>query len=148
MTPNSQRFEFRVLGISREMERLETEAEQQDAFLLINLRIWSGKFRRMLLLCTLIAVSICMFLAQRIGATLGLNALMPLWLYQSLWNVVVTLVFAIGLLWFSRRQYARGMREYLVECGIPTCLHCGYNLTGASATRCPECGSATVRDRT
>jgi uncharacterized paraquat-inducible protein A len=37
----------------------------------------------------------------------------------------------------------RCLRQWLNENGYPTCLKCGYNLTGNKSNRCPECGHAT-----
>ncbi len=44
--------------------------------------------------------------------------------------VVVCLLVGIYLIATSRRTVAAG----------PRCGHCGYNLTGSTANRCPECG--------
>jgi hypothetical protein len=39
--------------------------------------------------------------------------------------------------WIRRRRWRRGL-----------CLHCGYNLTGNTSGRCPECGTAIGRAET
>ena len=44
-------------------------------------------------------------------------------------------------LWFLDRR-RRWLRLRLVAQGVPICLHCGYDLTGNSSGRCPECGDA------
>ncbi len=43
---------------------------------------------------------------------------------------------AVWLLW--RNGYERGWRA--ARDIPPTCPNCGYNLTGLTACRCPECG--------
>lgn len=55
------------------------------------------------------------------------------------------LVLAVLLLWgrFLRQEYARALRGLLRERGIPVCMACGYNLTGITEPRCPECGTAS-----
>ena len=51
----------------------------------------------------------------------------------------VTLLVAT-LIW--RSGYKRGWR--LARNAPPTCPACGYNLSGLSACRCPECGTTFV----
>jgi hypothetical protein len=51
-----------------------------------------------------------------------------------LWIPVAGLAVVTGIsLWQARRQARRGA-------AFPTCLRCGYNLTGNVSGRCPECG--------
>ena len=41
--------------------------------------------------------------------------------------------------WFWRHQTRRFLRQQLLEHGIPICVKCGYDLTGNTSGKCPEC---------
>ena len=72
---------------------------------------------------------------------LGFRLLWPAWetwpdgrtiLYLGIWIPVAPLVAATGLLWWlDRRKIPPGH-----------CRRCGYDLTGNTSGRCPECGTA------
>jgi hypothetical protein len=56
--------------------------------------------------------------------------------------VWISLLVAIVLtLRGGRRHIQAWLRQGLNDSGCPTCLACGYNLTGLTEPRCPECGS-------
>lgn len=44
----------------------------------------------------------------------------------------------------QRHQYQQLLREKLNEWGYATCTHCGYDLTGVTSRKCPECGWARM----
>lgn len=46
-------------------------------------------------------------------------------------------VIALAVLW--RRGYVQGW--HAARKTPPTCIRCGYNLSGLTQCRCPECGS-------
>ena len=46
-------------------------------------------------------------------------------------------LFVVFLIW--RHGYARGWRQARGE--APMCPQCGYNLSGLTQCRCPECGT-------
>lgn len=143
MTPFSQRFTVRLLGISGALERFETEAEQRAAFQAVGERVNRRRSTRFARFLVVIALALTATgLTRPVSAALGLSGLMPRWLYEVLSNGAVAVFVVLGLLWFSRRRFSRGMHEHLVERGMPTCLKCGYDLTGTTAPRCPECGAA------
>lgn len=47
---------------------------------------------------------------------------------------------SILTLWFVRKRINRNVRRELNRRGMPTCLGCGYDLTGNVSGVCPECG--------
>ncbi len=87
----------------------------------------------------LISVSLVVtqYLVRRIGEDLSL-------LGARLVGVVgyglaaALVVMAIQRLWY--KPLRDQLRRELIARGIPVCLHCGYNLTGLTEPRCPECG--------
>ena len=44
--------------------------------------------------------------------------------------------------WLLRRHYPKLLRQELLDCGVPVCVHCGYLLKGSPGPTCPECGKA------
>jgi hypothetical protein len=48
-------------------------------------------------------------------------------------------------LWLVRRRITLNVRQQLVKLGLPTCLSCGYDLTGNTSGACPECGTGVGR---
>jgi len=60
----------------------------------------------------------------------------------SVVTLVVVMLFAF-LLW--RDGYVRGWRA--ARAVPPTCPQCGYNLSGLSQCRCPECGATYELDK-
>ncbi len=56
------------------------------------------------------------------------------------------LVVFVWAMWPERKRLRRFFREELCKCGLPTCLGCGYNLTGNTSGVCPECGTEIETD--
>jgi hypothetical protein len=50
------------------------------------------------------------------------------------------------VIWLVRRRITRNLRQQLTERGLPTCMACGYDLTGNLSGVCPECGAACPAD--
>jgi len=48
------------------------------------------------------------------------------------------------LMWLWRRGITAELRAALNAQGLPTCLHCGYDLTGNTSGTCPECGKGVT----
>jgi hypothetical protein len=61
--------------------------------------------------------------------------------YTSLAIFAVLAMFGAGVaLWLVRIPIRRSLRESLIACGMPLCMHCGYDVRGQTDPRCPECG--------
>lgn len=43
-----------------------------------------------------------------------------------------------------RHRFRRFLRRELLARGVPICLYCGYDLTGNTSRRCPECGKSVI----
>ena len=63
------------------------------------------------------------------------------------WNNRIMVILALGgytaiVYLMLRRNMPKALRQQLLECGVPVCLGCGYDLRGSppGAGRCPECG--------
>jgi hypothetical protein len=87
-----------------------------------------------------------------IASILVLSAPLRSWLHQHVpfggayFREIVALVAAatIGASIYhhcSDRVVRRGVRQEMTRCGYPTCVKCGYDLTGLDDARCPECGT-------
>lgn len=58
--------------------------------------------------------------------------------------ITIWIAMLVGMfLWkpFRNRPVRRAIRQIISERGYPTCVQCGYNLTGLVEPRCPECGT-------
>jgi hypothetical protein len=60
--------------------------------------------------------------------------------YEWALPVGVALLACLLIVWVMRRQITRNIRRELNRRRLPTCLKCGYNLTGNASGSCPECG--------
>ena len=58
------------------------------------------------------------------------------------WGLTITaaLFACLVIIWLVRRRITGNLRRLLTERGSPTCLICGYDLTGNTSGVCPECG--------
>ena len=51
-----------------------------------------------------------------------------------------TAAYLVVCLVVARSVMRRSLRRLLVDCGIPVCIRCGYDLMGNVSGKCPECG--------
>jgi len=56
--------------------------------------------------------------------------------------VVVAMIACAVIVWLVRRSIMKSLRRELNRRGWPTCIPCGYDLTGNESGVCPECGAA------
>ena len=54
--------------------------------------------------------------------------------------VLVAVLACVIIVWLLRRRITLNIRQELIQRGMPTCVACGYNLTGNQTGRCSECG--------
>lgn len=54
--------------------------------------------------------------------------------------VPVMIVCCVVGLWLLNRHISKLLRYELLDCGVPTCVQCGYHLIGLPGPECPECG--------
>lgn len=54
--------------------------------------------------------------------------------------LAVTVAVLIVPAWLFKRRVGHNLRGYVRAVRVPTCHTCGYNLTGLTEPRCPECG--------
>lgn len=59
--------------------------------------------------------------------------------------VVVTIVLLLSYLLVWRNGYINGFRA--ARTGAPICPNCGYDMTGLTECRCPECGRSFELDK-
>ena len=59
--------------------------------------------------------------------------------------VIVAVIGCFVIIWLVRRGITRNLRLELTKRGLPTCLACGYDLTGNVSGVCPECGTNSAR---
>lgn len=140
-----QSFRFRVLGISRELSYLDDESAQRAAFLAVRRQVrrsWLGFAPYVLfpVIYPLIGWFFVRPLGLKLGVPGGVAGVLPRWLFEALVMTAVGLAIGYGWLWLERRRYRRALWAHLCTLGVPTCQHCGYNLTGLAQPRCPECG--------
>lgn len=72
---------------------------------------------------------------------LPVKHLLPWRLLQFPLVIVLAASWGFGTTWIGRRRVQRALRLRLLEHGVPICLTCGYDLTGNTSGRCPECGT-------
>jgi hypothetical protein len=57
----------------------------------------------------------------------------------------VAVLACVVIVWLVRRAASRNIRRALNRRGLPTCVSCGYDLTGNESGCCPECGTTVSR---
>jgi hypothetical protein len=78
-------------------------------------------------------------LTQWLLPTLGFS--LGVWHDRLMWGMTIV-GYVIVVYVAIRRDMPRALRKKLIECGVPVCLACGYDLRGLprDRTQCPECG--------
>jgi hypothetical protein len=144
MSGYSDRFRFRLLGISRELDYLPSEAEQRRAYRAVKAEVEGQPLSWLAYAAPPIAFPLIGWLiVAPVGRSLGVGVLMPPAVFNWVAMTGVGLFLGYGMVWLMRRRFQRALRRRLSAEGVPTCLKCGYNRTGtASDAPCPECGHA------
>ncbi len=55
--------------------------------------------------------------------------------------IAALLVFFFGVYFLWHTSFRDHIRSAIIARGIPICRRCGYDLTGLTEPRCPECGT-------
>ncbi len=142
MSRYSRGLRFGLLGISPELEALQTVAEQRAAWHAVQRQVWRAPYPWFI---SLLAPAVfgfgIRFLMRPFGAALHVYSIMPPRVYEVLFMAALSLSCSILSLWLLRGRFRRSMRVYLNEHGVPWCVICGLNRSGDNAERCPECGA-------
>ena len=92
-----------------------------------------------------VVVAVVFVLVGLVGVPIAhsriVNALpVPHWLSSAVVLTVSVLTCIWGVETAFRRPVRRALRSELNRRGYAVCERCGYNLTGLTEPRCPECG--------
>ncbi len=121
-----------------ELQRLETPQERRELLTAVERRT-VGLFKRIAFLVVLGAVAglVCSV------ALIALARWLPIPRYARgpVTGAIVgaASIFAVHIFW--RRPLQREIRRELNQRGVPVCVRCGYDLTGLTQRRCPECAT-------
>ncbi len=132
------------LWVWPELRRLDSVSERKRALRHVELMFWG---RGLLTPSSVGLIGVGAFIVAGIILTLIVLRFASHRLLVTA-SPFVLLGCAIMVGWLSFHLGYRGpgqriLRRYLRERGMPTCVKCGYDLTGNVSGRCPECGKAT-----
>jgi hypothetical protein len=128
-------FWYRIYPELRHFKSREELREAKRCFRRYGLR--QRRIRLMVLIMAPVACGLSL-LGVRWLRSFGLD----IWLVTSINTAFWALVGASASLFLWHRPYVRFVRQYLQDRGVAVCLRCGYDLSGQSELRCPECGLA------
>lgn len=129
-----------------ELERLETRRERRALWRAAYRPVVRGKRYWLIAIASQIALQ----LAFRLAGASAWAAFRPPVSPSIFSGAAATLGAAVAgvlTLGLVRQALRRELRLRLNERALPTCLACGYDLRGAVARRCPECGVEIDRRR-
>lgn len=119
-----------------ELRRLPSAVERRRVWAQVNRR--GARPRSFARWCGVVTLSAIVLLALPVAAFAATRI--------SSGRINLVIVLAIGTvpwilpLLFKRARLRQPARAYLRVAGIPICVRCGYDTTGVSSARCPECG--------
>jgi Flp pilus assembly protein TadB len=138
MSRYSRRPLFRLLGLTVELDRLHSESAQQEAWRHARRRSGRAEQFRAILPALLFPPLLWFFVRPLLG-TMPVSGAIRAYLIPIASFVLIIALVNLAV-WLVRRTYRRRLREHLCQVGLPTCIPCGYDLTGNTSGRCPECG--------
>jgi hypothetical protein len=127
--------------VARELERFPDKASRQSAVKQVLRKLgFSWLYIGGLIVCAIPLMELAQAIVRAISPLLPAVPGWGLRLMSYLLYFGFTLGWALGYFWLRRRTVQQFVRARLSELGIPTCLHCGYDLRGQTVPRCSECG--------
>ena len=125
-----------------ELLLFDTVAERKTALREAKVRVRWGRWRWQWLLAvvgiyTSIVVALIVFLYRAVSTSVYSYPWTPMLVGGASAGIA-----GWGLEWMFRRPVRDQLRRELIKRGMPICRRCGYNLTGLSDPRCPECGTS------
>lgn len=132
-------IDYRTPAWFPELERVEPSSERR--------RIWQMAFASVLKSPTYWLIAAATQIAAQLVVVVPVSRLMRSYgFYRTfvgwLLSIAVALLACYAIIWLVRRRIARNLRLELTRRGLPTCLGCGYDLTGNVSGVCPECGKS------
>jgi hypothetical protein len=137
------RWQVRVLGIEREAALLTDAADVKAARAAMRERMAADGSWVLAVGLAVLIVGIFAGVREVVWSQLPFKKWVPGLAFFVFWKMPAYVLAALAAGYFPRRHYQRGIRAYLARRGVPICVNCGYDLTGAAESRCSECGVGT-----
>src|SRR5437870_3128214 len=88
----------------------------------------------------LIFLALWFGLAPMLSMLLRWRSLIPGRDYSHLIAGILMPMTLVPAFWYFHRAITHNLRVQLNQLGMPTCMHCGYDLRACTDDRCSECG--------
>ncbi|GMU20043.1 MAG: hypothetical protein AMXMBFR13_01440 [Phycisphaerae bacterium] len=125
-----------------ELEHLPPEAREQ----IVQRSLGWGNSLRLLLWVVFIAGLWTLIIGGLAGMLFLPRRGLPTWWYLCIWGLFAIAVYQYRLIRI-RGQLIMFLEKTARHKPLPMCLRCGYDLTGLTTSRCPECGQKVPQPR-